>query len=400
MKNLIAIIFFVFVFSNINLIAQNREFTDIKKNKEYTTKSGLKMIFYTVNDKFEFADSGDVVSVHYIGKFTDGKSFDASYDHKRPLEFALGTGRVIKGWDEALTYMHKGDSAMVTIPPNLAYGEADYASIPGNSTLIFTMKMVEIQKPARPYNVAGLDTTYAENGLKYIIVQKGKGAAIKDGNRAKVKYSGYFLDGRKFDSSFDHPGAEDFDFILGRHQVIEGWEKGVLGMKEGEKRQLIIPYMMAYGEAGRSPVIPPQADLVFDVELAGIEMVQLPIPYDVIGKDTQTTSTGLKYIKTKTTNNRQVVIGDTITVEYSGYFADGKLFDSSVERGDSIMLIVGKGMVIRGWDEGLLLMKKGEKARLIIPYFLAYGEEGRMPVIPPKADLIFDVYLKNVGFKN
>lgn len=398
MNKIILMMFAVLTMGVTTAYTQTREFTKISKKKEYTTSSGLKMIFYDVNSKKEFADSGDAVEIHYVGKFQDGKTFDSSYDRKKPLSFTLGQGRVIKGWEEALRYFHEGDSALVTIPPALGYGDKAYSSIPKNSTLVFTMKMVSLRKPVKPYNVEGLDTVSMESGVKYIRVKKGKGKSVQDGNRAKVFYSGYFVDGRKFDSSFDHPGAEAFDFIIGRHQVIEGWEKGVVGMRKGEKRRLIIPYALAYGEQGRNPVIPPKSDLVFDVELVDFEVVIPPPVFDVKGKDTITTASGLQYIKVKETSGRQVVAGDTVTINYSGYFRDGKLFDSSVERGDSIMLIVGKRMVIPGWDEGLQYLKEGEKVRFIIPYKLAYGEQGRMPVIPPKSDLIFDVYLKKIGF--
>lgn len=394
MKYLILIIL---AFTQLGLLAQTREFSKIKKKKEYQTTSGVKMIFYDVNKNSEFPDSGDVVEVHYIGKFTDGKVFDSSYDRDSPIEVPLGQGRVIKGWEEVLRYMRPGDSVLATIPPELGYGENDYATIPGNSTLVFTMKIISLQMRPRPYEVEGLDTVKLENGLSYIRVIKGKGKSVQKGDKAKVKYSGYFINGDKFDSSFDRPGAEPFEFIIGRKQVIEGWDLGVKGMQPGERRRLIIPYQMAYGEDGRNPVIPPKADLVFDVELVDFETVVPPMPYDVSGKDTITTASGLKYIKTKTTNGRQVVAGDTITATYTGYFTDGSIFDSSVERNDSIMLIVGKGMVIRGWDEGLQLMKEGEKIRFIIPYYLAYGEDGRPPVIPAKSDLIFDVYLKKIG---
>ncbi len=397
MKNIACIILLIAAFSFTNVNAQKREFTKIKKKKEYTTSSGLKMIFYDVNKKGEFADSGDVVDVNYRGMLTDGKEFDNSYDRGRPISFTLGTGRVIKGWEEVLRYMRRGDSLKVTIPPELAYGKRAVGTIPPNSTLVFYMKLVSLKKPVKPYDVTGLDTVKLASGLAYIVVKKGRGASVKEGNRAIVRYTGYFIDGRKFDSSFDHPGAEDFDFIIGRHQVIEGWEKGVVGMRKGEKRRLIVPYKMAYGEQGRNPVIPPKADLVFDVELVDYEIVTPPKVFDVSGKDTVTTASGLQYIAVKKTKGRQVKAGDTVTVFYTGYFRNGKIFDSSVERGDSIMLIVGRHMVIPGWDEGLQKMKEGEKYRFIIPYKLAYGEQGRPPIIPPKSDLIFDVYLKKVG---
>ncbi len=394
---LILVLFLIFSVSAS--FGQDREITKFKKKKEFQTSSGLKMTFYSINKKGVFPDSGDVVRVHYLGVFEDGKKFDSSFDRNRPLELPLGQGMVIKGWEEALRYMREGDSAKVVIPPALGYGEREYGSIPANATLVFYMKMVSIQQKPKPYDVTGLDTVKTESGLSYIVVKKGKGKSAQINDKARVKYSGYFVNGDKFDSSFDHPGAETFDFIIGRKQVIEGWEKGVAGMCPGEKRRLIVPYQMAYGEQGRPPVIPAMSDLIFDVELVDFETIIPPMVYDVKGKDTITTSSGLKYIKVKTTNGQQVMSGDTVTAIYTGYFTDGTIFDSSVERNDSITLPVGRGRVIRGWDEGLQKMKEGEKFRFIIPYYLAYGEQGRPPVIPAKSDLIFDVHLKRIENK-
>ncbi len=89
-------------------------------------------------------------------------------------------------------------------------------------------------------------------------------------------------------------------------------------------------------------------------------------------------------------------IGKTVSVHYSGFLLDGSLFDSSVERGQPFDFPLGQGRVIKGWDEGIALLHKGDKAKLIIPYSLAYGENGRAPIIPPKATLIFDVQLVNI----
>ncbi len=105
-------------------------------------------------------------------------------------------------------------------------------------------------------------------GMKVEILKEGSGEVSKTGDTVSVHYVGTLENGSKFDSSIDR--GEPFSFTLGQNRVIQGWEKGVLGMKVGEKRKLTIPYELGYGENGYPPVIPPKATLIFEVELLGI----------------------------------------------------------------------------------------------------------------------------------
>jgi FKBP-type peptidyl-prolyl cis-trans isomerase FkpA len=93
------------------------------------------------------ATAGKVVSVHYTGKLTDGTKFDSSYDHpdKQPIEFPLGTGRVIKGWDQGLDGMKVGGKRRLTIPPQLGYGERGMGPIPPNATLVFDVELMGVR---------------------------------------------------------------------------------------------------------------------------------------------------------------------------------------------------------------------------------------------------------------
>jgi peptidylprolyl isomerase len=111
--------------------------------------------------------------------------------------------------------------------------------------------------------------TLTDSGLYLQDVQVGEGAEATAGFVVRVHYTGLFPDGTSFDSSV---GRDPFSFSLGGGQVIAGWDEGVAGMKEGGRRLLVLPYQLAYGEAGAGGVIPPHATLVFEVEL--LEVVQ------------------------------------------------------------------------------------------------------------------------------
>lgn len=109
------------------------------------------------------------------------------------------------------------------------------------------------------------------------------------------------------------------------------------------------------------------------------------------------TESGLRYKINKKGEGPVAQQGQNVAVHYEGKFADGSIFDSSYDRGNPIAFPVGQGNVIAGWDEGILLLREGDKARFIIPSNLAYGESGAGGAIPPNATLIFDVELVKVG---
>lgn len=111
--------------------------------------------------------------------------------------------------------------------------------------------------------------TTTTSGLKYFDLTTGTGAAATAGKVVTVHYEGWLLTGQKFDSSRDR--GQPFVFGLGAGQVIRGWDEGVQGIRIGGKRQLVLPPSLAYGSAGAPPVIPPNATLIFEVEVLAAE---------------------------------------------------------------------------------------------------------------------------------
>ncbi|MCG3205484.1 MAG: hypothetical protein KCHDKBKB_02205 [Elusimicrobia bacterium] len=120
-----------------------------------------------------------------------------------------------------------------------------------------------------PKESSSVKTIKTSSGLQYVDIKEGTGESPKNGQRVTVHYTGKLKDGTKFDSSVDR--GEPFTFIIGVGQVIKGWDEGVATMKVGGQRTLIIPSQLGYGERGAGNVIPPNAELHFDVELLGIK---------------------------------------------------------------------------------------------------------------------------------
>lgn len=111
--------------------------------------------------------------------------------------------------------------------------------------------------------------SYYIQNMKVEILKQGTGKEAKVGDNIVVNYTGTLLDGTKFDSSLN-PGRTPFPYTLGQNMVIQGWEKGLLGMKVGEKRKLTIPPELGYGPAGNPPVIPQNATLIFEIDMLSI----------------------------------------------------------------------------------------------------------------------------------
>jgi FKBP-type peptidyl-prolyl cis-trans isomerase len=233
---------------------------------------------------------------------------------------------------------------------------------------------------------APADAEKTASGLASKLLKKGSGDTKPvAADTVTVHYCGWTLDGKKFDSSLDR--NEPTSFPLGN--VIKGWTEGLQLMTEGEIRRFWIPADLAYGEnpgGGR-----PGGTLVFDVELISIKSApKAPADVAAAPADAEKTASGLaSKLLEKGTGETSPKQESVVTVHYSGWTTDGRLFDSSVERGMPATFALNR--VIPGWQEGVQLMKAGEKRRFWIPAALAYGDSP--PPGAPKGVLVFDVEL-------
>jgi FKBP-type peptidyl-prolyl cis-trans isomerase len=246
------------------------------------------------------------------------------------------------------------------------------------------------QDIAAPADVAKppADAVCTASGLCSKVLTAGTGTQHPDAwDKVTVHYSGWTTGGTMFDSSVKR--GQPATFPLNR--VIPGWTEGVQLMVTGEQRRLWIPVELAYNNMpGR-----PAGMLVFDVELISIEdqpepPPPPPVPTDVAAPpaDATKTASGLaSKVLTPGTGTQHPTASSKVTVHYTGWTTDGKMFDSSVMRGQPATFPLNR--VIPGWTEGVQLMVVGEKRRLWIPEKLAYnGAAGA-----PQGMLVFDVEL-------
>ena len=216
-----------------------------------------------------------------------------------------------------------------------------------------------------------------DSGLKYFDDSLGTGREVMTDELVTVHFSGWII--------------QDTSNLFSDWTNEELRKAAMIGMKIGGTRTIIIPSDLAYGEEGIGP-IPPNSDLKLVVELLDVKERIVVEMWDVDSTKLKTTESGLQYSIITEGEGETADSGNVVTVHYSGFLLDGTKFDSSVERDDPFNFLLGMGQVIPGWEEGLKLMKKGSKSRLVIPPELGYGGLS-VGTIPPNSILIFDVEL-------
>jgi len=250
----------------------------------------------------------------------------------------------------------------------------------------------------------GPEVVTLESGLQYMDDSLGTGREAKADELVSIHFKGWMVPKDTASELFSDWSADQskstlslgdskmrnqpIKFILNSGSFIKGTDEGIVGMKVGGVRTMIIPSKLAYGDAGVG-FIPPNTDLKVIIELLEVKDRVVAEMWKVDSTSFKTTASGLKYAIISQGEGPAVEAGKVVTVHYSGYLQDGTMFDSSVERDEPIQFVVGQGQVIPGWDEGMQLLKKGDKARFIVPPQLGYGEMV-LEKIPVNSTLIFD----------
>ncbi len=240
----------------------------------------------------------------------------------------------------------------------------------------------------------GLKTTALSSGVHFIIEKDGTGEKLKETDEIAVKYKGFLLDDKQFDD-----GDSSILIIAER---IEGWRQALTEFKVGSKGKIIIPSTLGFGSQGAKnfagvEVVPANAVLIYEIEVIrknpifdkNIKEMKAFIKSKGWKVDSLPEH-GLYYVIDEPGTGANPAAGSQVTVKYKGYNLDNKVFDQS-DNGITFSLT----QVIKGWQLGIPLFKKGGKGKLIMPSRLAYYSTGSGTSIPPFAPLVFEVELVN-----
>ena len=202
----------------------------------------------------EQVKNGDFVKLHYeVFVQHDGRLLDSSRRRNEPFVVEVGAGHVIRGWDLLLPKLKVGDRVKSVIPSDLAYGDRGIeGAVPPKTDIVLDIEVLAIV-PLPTWDV----------------ITKGTGKHVERGSKVTVHYVSTLPDGSEFDNS--RTREQPFWFIQGAGQVIEGWDRAILHMREGDKWKIHVPWIFAFGAEGNPPRVPAQTDLDFEIEVLRVE---------------------------------------------------------------------------------------------------------------------------------
>lgn len=243
------------------------EFKQGDAEKQRKTESGVVWEYLVQNEQAAKPADDDRCVVAYAFWNTKGQLLQASEIGGNFLEAPITQMQQVTFFQHILPMLREGERVRCEVPPELCFGARDQSpKLPPNSVTVWELELKEIKKPVPKPTFAALDpetTKKTASGLEYQVFEEGTGASPKMGQSVTVHYAGWLEDGTPFDASYDR--GQPATFQLGA--VIEGWNEGLQLMKEGGSYRFRIPANLAYGSRGAGGVIPPNATLIFHVEL-------------------------------------------------------------------------------------------------------------------------------------
>ncbi|XP_051134671.1 peptidyl-prolyl cis-trans isomerase FKBP62-like [Andrographis paniculata] len=342
---------------------------------------GLKKKLVKEGEGWDTPENGDEVQVHYTGTLLDGTKFDSSRDRGDPFKFTLGQGQVIKGWDQGIKTMKKGENAIFTIPPQLAYGESGSPpTIPPNATLQFDVELLSW--------VSVKDICKDGGIFKKILKEGEKWENPKDRDEVLVKYEAQLEDGTVVSKS------DSVEFTVQEGHFCPALSKAVKTMKKGEKVLLTVKPQYAFGEAGKPAsgdgnAVPPNATLNIVLEL---------LSWKTVSNVTDDEKVVKKILKEGEGYERPNE-GAVVKLKLIGKLHDGTVFvkkGQSDNEEDLFEFKTDEEQVIEGLDRAVVGMKKGEVALLTIAPEYAFGASGsqqELAVVPPNATVLYEAEL-------
>jgi peptidylprolyl isomerase len=244
-----------------------------------------------------------------------------------------------------------------------------------------------------PEPVVREDALVTESGLQYIEIKAGDGATPQDGSLVLMNFIISLPEGSELANTYTDGSPSEI--IIGRGQLLPGWEEGVKLMKAGGKAELILPPELALGEQGYGSV-PPNSQLIIEVEILSVEPA--PEPYAVSEGDLTITESGLSYFDISDGDGAEATEGDIVTNHFTIWIREESqdMYFGSSYNSQPISFALGRGdTVFPGWEEGMAGMRVGGKRLLIIPPELALGEQGGSG-IPANATLVMEVELVEI----